>query len=96
MDASDIQNAMTFLGILVLAVPVWSLNLRKKSLHKIEQVIEGRSGKNQTGILDDIDKIVKSHGQRSVANWRPCDQFCLIVGYLLLLGGSGWRLFSGA
>jgi len=89
-------NLGTFLGIAILAVPVWDLNVRKRKLHQVQQA--------EDQAADDSDfrararAILSEKHKKNVAGWRARDQICLIVGYLLLLGASAARVVfpSGA
>ena len=83
-------NLATFLGIAILAVPVWDLNLRKRKLHQV-QLAENQAA-------DDSDfrartrAILAERHRQNVADWRRRDQVCLIAGYLLLLGAAAARV----
>lgn len=82
-------NLAAFLGIMVLAVPVWSLNLRKKKLAQIEAALPADPDSFRAQVRD----ILKGKRARQVAEWRRVDEVCLWLGYALLLGSAFLRLF---
>jgi hypothetical protein len=88
-DAHWWLNFATLAGIAILAVPVWSLNLRKKKLQEIRQSLpaEPLTFKHR------VRSILSDKRNRDVADWRRLDEICLIVGYLFLLGSALLRLF---
>ncbi|WP_323796752.1 hypothetical protein [Nisaea sp.] len=93
MSASDIQwwlNLMSLVGIAVLAVPVWSLNFRRKKLQKVQDALSH----DPASFRNEVKDILLDKGNRDITTWRPVDEVCLIVGYLLLLGSSVLRLFA--
>ncbi|WP_170566020.1 hypothetical protein [Ruegeria atlantica] len=85
---------MTFFGIAILAVPVWSMNVRKKSLHKIKQEVDQRRQKGDTSVVNAVAEILQERREDSVNTWRRADETCLIIGYVLLLGSALWRIFA--
>ncbi len=76
------------LGILILAVPVWSLNLRKKRLQAVRDALP----LDPQSFRDRVQRIVHDKRNRDVADWRRIDEVCLVLGYLLLLGAAMIRL----
>lgn len=84
-------NCFSFLGILVLSVPTWSLNFRRKKLQKIKDADKNDSSGNN--FRSKVRAISRRKREEGVAEWRRVDQVCLFVGYLLLLGSSASRLF---
>jgi len=83
-------NLASFAGIATLAVPVWSLNKRKRRLQAVKQAnLDAKSDKDfrskTLAILSDKQK-------KSVEDWRAIDECCLIVGYGLLLGSAFLRI----
>lgn len=92
MSAADCHwwlNLGSMVGIAILAVPAWSLNVRKKRLQAIREALpeEAKTFK------DNVKSILKDKRNRDVSDWRPIDEKCLVIGYLLLLGSSLIRLF---
>jgi hypothetical protein len=83
-------NLASFLGVAVLAGPVWSLNFRKKRLQQIRDL--EAAGGSAEAFRGRIRAILRSKRERDVADWRRVDEFCLAGGYLLVLGSAGLRL----
>ena len=81
-------NLASTVGIAVLAVPTWSLNSRKKK-KKIQESLP----KDPVTFRDHVKGILKDKWERDISDWRRIDEVCLVVGYLLLLGSSLFRLF---
>lgn len=81
-------NLTTTVGIAVLAIPVWSLNLRKKKLQAVRDALSDESN----NFKDRVRSILLDKRGRDVADWRMFDETCLGLGYLLLLGSSFLRL----
>jgi hypothetical protein len=89
-------DAATFLGILLLAVPVWSLNRRKRALATLPKAATADSGADATpGALaaGQLMGDIRSGATAWVNDWRPLDHRCLVGGYALLLGSSFLRIF---
>jgi hypothetical protein len=84
-------NLASFLGIAILAVPVWSLNFRRKRLTALRQA--DRNAASDTDFRAQARKLLIDRHRRNVDDWRPVDQACLAIGYLLLLGAAFLRLF---
>jgi hypothetical protein len=84
-------NAATFLGILILAVPVLSLNARKRKLHEVKT--SDTTAKTDSEFRKQVRVILYGKHKDSVEGWRGRDQTCLILGYTLLLGAALFRLF---
>lgn len=82
-------NLGTALGIAVLAIPVWSLNFKKKRLQQVRDALP----EEPSAFRERVKGILKDKHNRDVADWRPLDERCLWVGYGLLLGSSVVRLF---
>ena len=85
-------NLSTALGIVILAVPVLSLNKRKKALARIPAMVERRKKDDDAILLDTIGAELKSELGDRVNTWRRTDEYCLYIGYLLLLASSCLRL----
>ncbi|SNR44446.1 hypothetical protein [Puniceibacterium sediminis] len=83
-------NLATFAGIAILAVPVWSLNSRKRKLHQVRQA--DQSAEDDSDFRSKTRKILKDMHEKDVAGWRWRDHFCLLVGYVLLLGSAFLRV----
>lgn len=79
-------------GIAVLAVPTWSLNVRKKKLREITEAMPS----DPATFRARVKGILHDKRNRAVADWRRIDEICLIVGYLFLLGSAAARLFVPA
>lgn len=82
-------NLASTAGIAVLAIPVWSLNQRKKKLQEIRDALP----REAATFKDHVKTILKDKRNREVSDWSPVDERCLVIGYLLLLGSSVIRLF---
>ena len=91
-DARWWLDLATFAGIAILAVPVWSLNFRKKALKQIRDALPAEPAT----FKDRVKSILKDKHNRDVTDWRQVDEICLTVGYLLLLGSAVLRLFVPA
>lgn len=81
-------NIAAVSGIAILAVPAFSLNLRKKTLSRIEAIAQRQSHSGRESALRDITTELKHDAETNVANWRRIDEFCLWIGYILLLGSA--------
>ena len=95
MEPADLRWWLDFfscLGIAVLAVPVWSLNTRRKKLKAIQDALPSTP---QT-FRERVREVLKDKRGRDVADWRRSDEACLIFGYLFLLGSAVLRLFIPA
>jgi hypothetical protein len=88
-DARWWLDLATLAGIAILAVPVWSLNFRKKKLQEIRRSLPAQP----TTFKDRVKSILKDKHNRDVTDWRQVDEVCLMIGYLLLLGSAVFRLF---
>ncbi len=87
------QNAAAFAGIAVLAVPVLSLNRRKKRLQRLRDIVAQRGESGDRRALDRVGEALGRARERDVALWRRADEICLFLGYFLVLGSAGSRLF---
>lgn len=87
-------NLTSALGIAILAVPAFSLNFRKRLLKRIETIVETREKRGETSALDDIATELQSDAQQLANQWRPIDQTCLRIGYVLLLGSAVVRVIA--
>ncbi|HVL19492.1 MAG TPA: hypothetical protein VM422_00665 [Amaricoccus sp.] len=83
-------NLAGFLGVAVLAVPVWSLNFRKKRLQRIRDA-DVAGGSAET-FRRRVRAILRDKRERDAGEWRRLDEICLGAGYLLVLGSAGLRL----
>jgi len=82
----------TCFGIAILAIPVWSLNNRRKKLKAIQDALP----QEPQSFRDRVRHILKDKRGRDVADWRRIDEVCLVIGYLFLLGSAVLRLFVPA
>ncbi|MDQ2094520.1 hypothetical protein [Rhodalgimonas zhirmunskyi] len=87
------QNAASFAGIAVLAVPVLSLNKRKKRLQRLRDIVARRGESGDKRALDRVGEELTRNREREVAIWRRFDELCLYAGYILVLGSAASRLF---
>jgi hypothetical protein len=87
-------NLAGFLGIAILAVPTWSLNLRKKKLQRILEADDPAA--TDPRFRARVRAILKGKRERDVADWRRIDEWCLIAGYLLVLGAAALRVAEPA
>jgi hypothetical protein len=85
-------HVASFFGILILAVPVWSLNWRKKRLQQIREATDATDGASD--LRAKIRAILKDRRERDVADWRRADEICLWLGYALLLGSAAIRALA--
>ena len=95
MTGADVRwwlDLGTLTGIAILAVPVWSLNFRKKKLKEVRDALPAEP----VTFKDRVKSILKDKHNRDVTDWRRVDEVCLTVGYLLLLGSAVLRLFVPA
>lgn len=96
MSLATALNAATFLGILILAVPVWSLNRRKRALAALPPAKTPPAGDDAAPGAVAAEQLlaeIRSGATGWVNDWRPIDQKCLLAGYVLLLGSSFLRIF---
>lgn len=82
-------NLASAAGIAILAIPVWSLNYRKK---KLKAITDALPEKPET-FKEKVRKIAHDKWGRAVSDWRGIDEICLWIGYVLLLGSAIARLF---
>lgn len=87
------QNALSAFGILLLSVPAFSLNRRKKALERIRSIISKRNSQGDGSALDSIALALQERRQDNAGRWHRMDELCLYIGYFSLLGASLWRLF---
>ncbi|WP_375228135.1 hypothetical protein [Roseobacter sp. S98] len=87
-------NAAGALGIGLLAVPAFSLNFNKKTLARIEDLVQSRREQGDSSALDVIAQELEQDAAFRVARWRRADEICLKVGYGLLLGSAVLRIFT--
>lgn len=83
-------NLASFLGIAILAVPVWSLNFRRKRLTALRKA--DRDTASDRDFRAEARRLLIDRHRRNVDDWRSIDQACLAAGYLLLLGSALARL----
>lgn len=83
-------NLASFGGVAILSVPVWSLNFRRKQLHRHK--VADREEHDTESFRARGRKVLLDRHKRNVEDWRPVDQACLLAGYLLLLGSAFLRL----
>ena len=88
--ASWLINLASFGGILVLSVPVWSLNFRKKRLQRLRDA--DNAAQTDADFRSTARAILIDRRARDVADWRFIDELCLALGYCLLLGSAAARL----
>lgn len=87
-------NVSTFIGIAILAVPTLSLNKRKKSLQKVDEILERAQGRAPEDPFTELISEVHEARGTLATQWRRIDEICLFVGYFLLLGASFARIFT--
>lgn len=85
----DWLNLATFLGIAILAVPTWSLNVRKKKLQLIRDA--DSTNPDAGNFRSRVRAILRDKRERDVSDWRRRDEICLMIGYLLVLGSAAIR-----
>lgn len=85
----------TFLGVLILSVPVLSLDLRKMKLERIRQIVERTPGGGKAEGFDRIAVEVREEREAQATRWRPVDRTCLYSGYALVFASSLARIFAG-
>lgn len=90
MPADWWLNLAAFLGVAVLAVPVWSLNFRKKRLQRIRDA--EAAGGTAEAFRRRVRAILRDKRERDVAEWRRLDEVCLAAGYVLVFSSAGLRL----
>lgn len=88
-----IIDVVTAAGIAILAVPVLSLNDRKKRHATITDLVAERRRRAPDVVLDEIADTLQQKSETQVNRWRRLDELCLYAGYVLLLGGSIMRVF---
>lgn len=88
-DAHWWLNLTALVGIAILAVPAWSLNYRKKRLQEIRDALPEKPA----NFRDKVRRILRDKRNRDVSDWRPIDELCLFLGYILLLSSALLRLF---
>jgi len=84
-------NLAAFFGLIILSVPTWSLNFRKKKLERI-RAADQAAGKSDASFRAAVRGILRGRREKAVAEWRRIDEVCLFAGYLLLVGSAGLRL----
>lgn len=88
-----------FLGVLILSVPVLSLDWRKMQLERIRKIVAGTgAGTGEAGKAEGFDRIaaeVKDGREAAATRWRPVDRVCLYAGYALVFLSSIARIFAG-
>lgn len=87
-------NLATCLGIAILSVPAFSLNMRKKTLERLRGIVARRASTGPGPALEAVAAELQTEQEQAVARWRPIDEICLYAGYILLLGASVARLFA--
>ncbi len=93
MSLEATLDAATAIGVALLAVPVFSLNFRKKSHTRIDAILAARRETGAENALDRIGAALRDERARDAARWRPVDELCLYAGYVLLLGAAVARIF---
>ena len=89
-----LQNLASTIGIAILSVPVFSLDLRKRALFRIDAIIGRRRETGDSSALDAIAREVREERAARVTNWRRIDRVCLYLGYSFVFGSSIWRLLA--
>lgn len=90
MTETEIQNWMTFLGLLLLGIKTVSEGRRKRALNEIEAKIDARDD-DEGAIIKDIQDIILER-RRKANRWTPGDGILMWLGYGLLIGGNLWRI----
>ena len=85
-------NLAAFVGGLMLAVPVLSLNARKREFSGLVSELRKLKQIDSQGLATAMAEVQTTDAADAVAKWRWLDQFCLYVGYGLLLGSAGLLL----
>jgi hypothetical protein len=93
-QAATLSDAASLAGIVVLAVPAFSLNLRKKAFARIARIVEDRRACGDGLALDAIAREVARERETAAGRWRRVDEICLYVGYALVLTGAVWRVLD--
>lgn len=93
MDSGSILDVATAAGILILSVPAFSLNFRKKTLARIRSIVRSRRQHGDRSALDTIAAELEQDAARRANDWRRIDEICLVIGYTLLLGAAIARIF---
>ena len=93
MEAAGVHwwlNFASMAGIAVLAVPTWSLNIRKKRLQAVRDAL----AQEPETFRDSVRSILADKRNREVSDWRRIDEVCLLVGYLLQRIDGKWDVAS--
>lgn len=93
MDSGTLLDISSAAGILILSVPAFSLNFRKKTLARIGAIVRSRRQRGDSGALDTIAAELEEDATRRAHGWRRIDEICLFIGYTLLLGAAIGRVF---
>jgi hypothetical protein len=91
---ATIANVGTFLGVLILSVPVLSLDRRKMKLDSIRRIVDRTPDVDKVNGFDQIAMEVKAEREVEATRWRPIDQKCLYAGYTLVFVSSAVRIFA--
>ena len=81
-------------GIGILSIPAFSLNMNKRALTRIRNLVQARDTSGDKSALDIIARELESEASGRVSQWRRIDEICLRVGYFLLLGAAILRIFA--
>lgn len=87
-----LQNLAAVIGVLILAVPAFSLDLRKKALFRIDRIIARRRETGDASALDAVATELRDDRAARAASWRRIDRICLYIGYFFVLGAALSRL----
>lgn len=87
-------NFASAVGIGILSVPAFSLNIRKKTLARIDSLVRRRKEKGDVGALSAIAAELEAEASHRANRWRWSDEICLFIGYFLLLGSATYRAFA--
>lgn len=91
VDTAFWLNLASFAGVAVLAVPVFSLNSRRKRLQDLRDA--DRQVKDDGEFRSKARRILIDRRRKDIEDWRPFDEKCLRVGYGLLFASAFLRLF---
>ena len=83
-------NLAAALGILVLSIPIWQLNRNKKILQRLRDAMKI---KDQSDFRAEVGQIAQEKQSDEIASWKLWHELCLWLGYALLMGSAGLRLW---
>ena len=81
-------NLASLVGIARTAIPTWSLNVMKKKLQRIREILP----EEPAAFKGQVKVILEKKRDREASDWRSIDEKCLMFGYLLLFASAFLRL----